>query len=71
MSDFDRGYLYGMTAACLAFLLMDVVDALIANPKAITKLVVLDRRDMAERKDNADARTPARMAGSGEGDANP
>jgi hypothetical protein len=68
MSEFDRGYLYGMVATCLAFLLMDVVNALIANPKAITKLVVLDRRDM---KDNADPRTPDRMAGGSEGDTNP
>jgi hypothetical protein len=68
MSEFDRGYMYGMAAACLAFLLMDVVDALIANPKAITKLVVLDRRDM---KDNADPRAPDRMAGRIEGEPQP
>jgi len=69
VTEFDRGYLYGLVGACLVFLLWDVVDAFITNPpRNLTKLVVLDRRDM---KDNANDRASDRMAGSGEVNPNP
>ena len=65
MTEFDKGYLYGLVGTCVVFLLWDLVDAFIAQPAkpTSTKLVVLDRRDMV---DNADHRTSDRMAGSGE-----
>lgn len=66
MRDFDKGYLYGVFAASVAFVVWEFARH---APKPITtKLVVLDRRDMA---DNADHRTPDRMAGSSEERANP
>jgi hypothetical protein len=69
MSEFDRGYLYGIVGATLVFLLWDAVNAFIVpHPVSTSKLIVLDRRDMA---DNADHRTPDRMAGSGESGSNP
>ena len=69
MSEFDRGYIYGVVGATLVFLLWDAVDAFI-RPRSVStsKLIVLDRRDM---KDNADDRTPDRMAGSSESGTNP
>ncbi len=68
MSDFDRGYLYGLIGASLVFLLWDFVDAMIQTKPAATKLVVLDRRDM---RDNADVGASDRMAGSNQGTTNP
>jgi hypothetical protein len=71
VSEFTRGYLYGVVGATLVFLLWDAVNAFIAPQPISTKLVVLDRRDMAERTGNADDRTPDRMAGGSESGTNP
>ena len=56
MSAFQRGYCFGFIAASLAwgvYLLID--DYLVKATFQPVKLVVLDRRDMA---DNADTRKP-------------
>jgi hypothetical protein len=67
MTEFQRGYLFGIVAASIAWVVYLVVDDyLVKSTIPSVKLVVLDRRDMAERTDNADDRTPDRMAGSGE-----
>ena len=67
MSEFDRGYLYGILAASVAFVVWNIASEVISKPPS-TRLVVLDRRDM---KDNADIGTSDRMAGSNQGTTNP